>query len=184
MPRRPLLRSAVVLPVVTSLLMAAAGATWAVARAQAESAQAVGPVATFGAQAQLPGVAQTGPLVLSYVDKQNDARVFVLRNTGSLSITAQTWSVTVQNTSGGVKGSGELAFCETQAPSCSTYMTTPFLTVEEGRTGTIPTNQVLAPGATVNVRFTPVGGLRQHNTTINVAVTRSQASPGARTSAA
>lgn len=182
-----------VLPVVLAVT-AGAGAAYAVAQARATGAQSIGPIATFGAQAQpMTGTAQAGPLTYSYtLSSDQSVKTFVVRNTGSLTQTAQSWTITLTNTGSGTKGDATITACPT--PFDATGLCTGLLplpvpttvgTVNNSSTSpvntfTYTTNFTLAPNAVFYARFTP-NRIRVYDIAFTMTVSRAQTTPGART---
>lgn len=175
------------LPVAAGVLAGAGGTAFAVAQARANATQPVAAVATFGAQALLTATSsQSGPLVLPYtVNSDNNPREFVVKNTGTLAQSGQTWQVTVTNTGGGTKGNATITTCLTPftvAGLCSGLGELPVTvgTVAEGTPATFTTTNPVAAGAVFYGRFTPTQ-VRLYNATISMSVSRAQAAPAAQT---
>lgn len=172
------------LPLVGAVL-AAGGAAWAAARADATGVQSVS-TASFGAQASLTATAgQPGGLAVVYTGTDNASRTFFVRNTGTLRVTASTWSLTlVDDGTGGTKGTGSLYVCSgSYTGQLCVGTETRVATAQQGAPGSGTATVAVPVGGAVSARFAP-GTSRGFTAVVDVTVSRSQASPAGRTSSA
>lgn len=191
MTRRARTRTAVVLPVVAVLLPVAAGTSWAVAQARATGTQPVS-TASFGAQpsTSATSASQPGPLVLTYgqLDAVKAPQDLFLRNTGTMPLTAQTWTVTVSDRLAGNGGTDvDLVVCvggTYGVVGCSGAEQTVSST-RIARSTTTRSSIALPVGAALAARIVPNGGSsRGFTVTLSTSASRADATSARPVSAA
>lgn len=188
MTRSARTRAVVVLPVAAAVL-ALGGTAYAVARAEATAAQPV-RVATYGAQASTSAstASQPGSLVLTYgaTDTVKAAQLFFVRNTGSLALDGQRWTVAVSDRAAGNAGTTvQVQVCVGGAYTQTAQLVTTCSGTEQtlGTVG-IGSTSVLTPapalpvpvGGALSARVTPSasGSSRGFTVTVTIDVLRSQ----------